>query len=210
MKRAQMILIALLAVYSLSILSIEFRTSQDYVRNYLTDIEGPVHFFAVNTSLSAFLLGSTALIFAINTLFLGDDRKARVFYITQTAVFVYLGMDDRFLFHEWLGGRLGISDAFVLAALGAVEGVLLLSLGDLKRRSFAVWWPLLAASAFFTIMTFIDGFLPSRLPLRLSAEDLCKTWGGFCFFLFALRICHSHIVALKQLASSAATESKVL
>ena len=65
MFRLGWIVIALLIAYSLALVGIEWCTSQDYVRNFVCDIDGPVPFYAVNTTLSVFLLWATALLFAI-------------------------------------------------------------------------------------------------------------------------------------------------
>ena len=44
------------------LVAIELQTSQDYVRQYFTDIRGDVFLYAVNTTLSTFLLAATALL----------------------------------------------------------------------------------------------------------------------------------------------------
>ena len=63
MKSLKLYLLTLLVAYTGALLSIEYRFGQDYVRNYFTDIKGPVRFYAVNTTLSAFLLWAIALLF---------------------------------------------------------------------------------------------------------------------------------------------------
>jgi hypothetical protein len=41
-----------------------------------------------------------------------------------------LGLDDRFLIHEYFGHIIGMNDAVILAALGLLEIALLLTWGD--------------------------------------------------------------------------------
>ena len=93
----------LLALYSAALIVVELRTSQDFVRNYFTDIEGPVPFFAVNTTISVFLLWSTALMFVVCLATIdgvSNETRIRWFFISQVVVFAYLGFDDRFIYEE--------------------------------------------------------------------------------------------------------------
>jgi hypothetical protein len=43
---------------------------------------------------------------------------------------------------------------------------------------------LLGVTLSFLVMTVVDGVVPAERVLRLSVEDLSKTWGGFFLFLF--------------------------
>src|SRR5262245_3158062 len=100
---------ALLALYSAALAGIELATSQDYVRNFFTDIERPVPFYAINTTLSVFLLWSTALVSVFAASFLenapGAMRVCR-FYLSKAAMFALMGFDDHFLVHEKVSYRL--------------------------------------------------------------------------------------------------------
>ncbi len=105
---------------------LELQFSQAYVRNYFTDISGPVRFYAVNTTLSTFLLFATALIFGVNIMCLdagSGERGKRIFYVSQVLVFLYLGMDERFGLHEWLGAVMGIRDAMIIFGWGFLEPI---------------------------------------------------------------------------------------
>ncbi|EDN67522.1 membrane protein [Beggiatoa sp. PS] len=55
----------LVAAYSIGLLLIEWQTSQLYVRQFVTDIQGDVFFYAINTTVSVFLLWATALLFGL-------------------------------------------------------------------------------------------------------------------------------------------------
>ena len=191
-----------LIVYSITLLSVEKHTSQDFVRNFFTDIEGPpgnpVFFYAINTSLSVFMLWSTALIFAVCLLCL-EQLKAQLergFYFSQIGLFVWLGFDDRFLVHEHLSHWVG--EGYIMISLVLLEIYFLITLGQLNKqpKSAVVY---LGMGAIFTgIMLVIDLFLPSQMVLRLSAEDLSKLWGTFFLFLFAWEILKYKIQQLRQ------------
>src|SRR5687767_3585699 len=113
MKVIRTAAIGCLLIYSTVLIGVELATSQDFVRNYFTDISGPVPFYAINTTLSVALLWATALLFVILIAY-SESRPElaheRWFYFSQAAVFTLLGSDDRFLLHEKLAYRLGIGD----------------------------------------------------------------------------------------------------
>lgn len=187
---------ALLAVYSAVLLGAELLTSQDYVRNFFTDIEGPVPFYAINTTLSVFLLWSTALVMLLAATFLEDVPGAvriRRFYMSQAPVFALMGFDDRFLVHEKLSFRLNTQDHYVLLVWVAVDLVLLALF--FRRRDFtpAQLGVLMAAAALFAVMLGVDVLMPERMVLRLSIEDLAKTWSAAFFFCFAWTSGLSHM-----------------
>ena len=100
MKLLRYVPLGLMVVYSLVLVTIELETSQAHVRHYFTDIEGPVRLYAINTTLSTFLLWASALIFCVVLRMIGGapgHHKERLFCISQVVVFGYLGADDRFL-----------------------------------------------------------------------------------------------------------------
>jgi hypothetical protein len=189
-----------LAVYSAGLLAIEWSTSQDFVRNFFTDIEGPVPFYAVNTTLSVFLLWTAAVLFLVAAACTADDRGAarwRRFFLSQVCVFAFLGMDDRFKFHEWSARHLGIGDHWVLMAVAVAEAALLVLLGGaLVWRSRSVLL-LGAGTALFGVMFLIDACFPHDMVLRLSLEDLAKTWSAALFCLWAWSLCSRSIDRLR-------------
>lgn len=185
-----------LALYSITIAVIEWRTSQFHVRSYLGDIttdDGPlpddVDFYLVNTTLSVFLLWTTALVFLITTQCITptmENIRYRRFLWSQVVVFVYLGFDDRFQVHEKVAFRVGdIPDDFVVGVVGLVEIGLLVafarSVGFVGRTRR---W-LIGAAVATMIMFVIDGYAPDDMRLRLSVEDLAKVWAGWFLVLFA-------------------------
>ena len=181
--------------YSAAILITEWRTSQDHVRLYLGDIDGPVFFYLINTSLSVFLLGATAVVFyAALRAFAREGGKAghewggslQPFLLSQIGIFSFLAFDDRFQFHEELAVRLGdIPDHFVLAAVAALEVVFLIRWAPhrLLFEKAGRWF--IAGTAGFAVMFAIDALGPEDGRLRLSAEDLVKTWAAWFFFVAA-------------------------
>ncbi|MCG8449621.1 MAG: hypothetical protein MI725_08585 [Pirellulales bacterium] len=180
--------IVVLALYSAVLLAIEWNHSQEYVREFFSDIIGPERFYAINTTLCVFLLGATALLFLVCLQVAQQDGatdKTRLFYISQVVVFAYLGFDDRFRVHEWLGEKLGTADHYYLMLVAVAEFVLLITIGRerLWLGNSRLW--LLLATVCFVVMIGVDALAPHDGFMRLSIEDLAKTWGCFFFFLFA-------------------------
>jgi len=198
-----LILLAVI-MYSCSLLWIEWSTSQVYVRHFFTDIKGDVLFYAVNTTLSAFVLWSIALLFGICLLFVDRAQQPREFFfcLSQIIMFTYLGVDERFLLHENLGRWLHRNDAYLLLGLGFIELSLLAWLGNIRQRSYKAQVFLISAAVLFAIMIFIDAILPSRLLFRLSLEDLTKLWAGLCLAFFAWEILLEKINRLKSIDES--------
>ncbi len=178
--------VVILAAYSAMLMGIEFRTSQETVRPYFTDIEGDVLFYAVNTTLSSFLLAGTALLLVFAASVVRESEgKQQAFFLSQAMMFAFLAFDDRFLLHERIGYRLGVEDHFVMAVWAAAE-IALLALFCRPAYVTAQMARLFGAGAgFFVVMFAIDAFIEADLPLRLSVEDLAKTWGGAMFLAFA-------------------------
>ena len=180
-----------LALYSAVLLTIELVTSQDYVHHFFTDIEGPVPFYAINTTLSVALLWGTALLFVVTAHTLRDvsgGEGVRRFALSQAAIFGFLGFDDRFKFHEEVGEWFGIGDHFVLATVALLEVAFLIWLAGPRVLQGRTSDFLRAAVALFALMFVIDALGPHDMRLRLSLEDLFKTWSGVCFFLFGWSI----------------------
>ena len=203
MKLLRLLLLALMAFYSLVLIVIELKKSQDHVRHYFTDIEGPVRLFAINTTLSVFLLWASALIFCVVLRVIqgipGQERE-RWFCLTQIAVFGYLGADDRFMLHERLSDVVPLHDTLILLIVGMFEAAALALWGDLPRRSGRARLYLVLAAILFLVMEAIDAFVPAELTLRLSFEDLTKVWAVFFLFLFSWEILDAHLSKLKEAA----------
>ncbi len=204
MTTSRSLILLAIIIYSCTLLWIEWSTSQDYVRNFFTDIKGDVLFYAVNTTLSAFILWSTALLFGICLLFVDRVQQPREFFfcLSQTIIFAYLGIDERFLLHENLGYWLHRNDAYLLLGLGFIELGLLTWLGNVRQRSHKAQVFLISAAVLFASMIFIDAKLPSRLLFRLSLEDLTKLWADLCLALFAWEILLEKINRLKSINES--------
>ena len=184
MKQACWTFFAALAAYSLMLLAIEAGTSQDFVRHYFSDIEDGRPFFAINTTLSTFLLvgASILLVFAATSGVVAMPREARLLMWTQAGMLAFLGFDDRFQLHEALAYRIGIGDHFIMATWAVIEAGLLLALARLDQipaRSFAL---VAVGCAFFAVMMLFDAVLAHDMFLRLSIEDLAKSWAAALFF----------------------------
>jgi len=190
----------LLFIYSITLLLIEWNTSQTYVRQFVTDIgQKEILFYAINTTFSTFLLWATALIFAICLVCIDPikQRQAYWFYWSQILMFIYLGFDERFLFHEKIGLWLGRNDAYLLLGIGLIELALLFGLGKLHQQPPRARYWLFGAAILFALMVIIDAKFPSQMVLRLSLEELTKLWAECCLILFAWEILREHLNQLK-------------
>ena len=196
----QVVFIIILGIYSAVLFLVEITISQEYARNFFTDIEGPARFYAINTTLSMFLLWATALIFIVNLLLIQEhnqQKTERNFYLSQIMIFGLLGFDDRFLVHEWFGNKLHIDDSLILFGISLVQVIILVTWGRMfLRKPYIIYLGLGAIS--FLIMVLVDGLFPDKMTGRLALEDLAKTWGGAFLFLFAWQICIDKIDLLKR------------
>ncbi len=201
MKLLRFAPLAVMALYSLVLVTIELRTSQDHVRHYFTDIEGPVRLYAINTTLSTFLLWASGLIFCVVLLVIRgvpDKQRERRFCWSQIAIFGYLGADDRFLLHERLSDIVPLHDTLILVVVGVFEVAALALWGDLPKRSRLARLCVLLAAVLFLAMAVIDAFVPSELTLRLTFEDLSKAWAAWFLFLFSWQILTARVVELQR------------
>lgn len=206
MKAVQVTCWILLVVYTALLVRVEATGTQEDVRHYVADITSrtavtgvnqPAALFGVNTTLCAALMWGSALLFLLCAAEQPGSavRTERLFYWSQAAVFLYLGCDERFQIHEKLGGLLHVNDAFILLALGCAELAILLTIGRRLIRNRAALLLLLAAGFMFGVMVMTDALLAPRMYMRLSIEDLSKTWASAFLFAFAwrlrLRACHA-------------------
>ena len=201
LRRLELVAFALLTVYTATLIYAEARFSQDFVRNYFSDVIGPRPFYAVNSVLSLSLMISTGVIFLINFILVDGLRgrgKAPLFYATQVVMFVYFALDELFMIHELVGLRFGVNDAFFILGLGIVEVILIVGIGELRTMGPRAKRLLYTAVVLFVCMWFIDAYAPKRAFLRLSLEDLFKLWAIVFFFMWALQICRERIDDLKR------------
>ena len=198
--------IAILVLYSAVLLFVEATGTQQDVRPFFSDIPRPSQpaLLGINTTRTAFLLCSTALVFTISLL-LGQRRglaaKTRFFYGSQVLVFLYLAVDERFMVHESIGNTLHIADWWALLAVGAAEACLVLWCGELRDRSVWTRIHLGVGIGFFVLMLLLDMLTPQDGTLRLSAEDLSKTWGATFLLFFAFGHLHQEADRLQGGAS---------
>ncbi|MFG0332346.1 MAG: hypothetical protein ACF8TS_03195 [Maioricimonas sp. JB049] len=198
-------ILVVFAAYSAALIITEWLTSQAYVRHFVTDIVGPVPLYAINTSLSVFLLWATALLFTVAAQLPTPQpgfAVPRWWLYSQAAVFTYLGADDRFLIHETVAEMLDIGDHYVLLGVAMAETLLLAVAfrnGWLKGATLIA---LGVASVLFAAMLGVDALAPHDLRLRLSIEDVLKTWGCLMFLRFGWLMLFSLV---DQLAVTPAT-----
>ena len=73
----------------------------------------------------------------------------------------------------------------MFAVIGLLEIGFLVFLGDLPSMPAAPRRWLGAAALLYGSSAILDMLEPEGLYIRLALEDLPKTWGGVCLFLFA-------------------------
>lgn len=185
---------ALLAAYSLWLFGLEMSSSQAQVRPYFSDIGSEMALFGVNTTLSVALLAGAALLL----LFAGTAGnrqldRGRLFLMSQAALFAFLAADDRFQLHERIAWRLGIRDHYVTLAWAVAELGLLVALWRPTLHPLRVTFLFLAGGALFMVSFLVDALAGTDTWLRLSAEDLAKTWGAAMFFYFGWEVARFHL-----------------
>jgi len=194
---------AALGGYTLALLLFEWRTSQEAVRFFFQDIYGDTLLKGLNTTICVAFLWGACLLFGVTAWCCrqrsGQEREG-LFAISQVLVFFYLACDDRFQIHERIGRQLGVEDAYILVGVGLIEVLLLWRLGGFGRRAVTQRRTVLLAGGLFAAMAFVDAVLPSGLRLRLSVEDLLKTWSCAALLLFAWQTCRTQIAALASAA----------
>jgi len=203
----RIVLFSLLVLYSFTLLYVEWRFGQPVVRHFFTDINdlhrSPIPhfpFYGINTTLCAWTLWATALLFAVGLSVINTTREwgEKRFFILQIIFFAYFGFDDRFMVHESL-----YKGDLLLLGLGFIELYCLVFWGQLSTRPRRALIYLYAGIAWAGVMFSVDFLLPSRLPLRY----LAKLWGIVCLFFFAWEILMVKIATLQgtQAESNAPT-----
>lgn len=176
----------LLIIYSAFIIVNELLYGQQHVRQYLTDIKGDVHLYAINTTLTTLFLVLIAYNFFLCIMYGRKNEKSHLpLFVIQALIFIYLAMDERFMLHEGIGYYLGINDAFLLGAIGLTELIVLYYYKELKFEWTIKSVSLYLGGMFFGIMVLIDAFGSADGKLRLSLEDLSKTWAIFFLFIYS-------------------------
>ena len=190
---------AVLTAYTAALLVTELNTSQDFVRHYFSDIEDGRPFFAVNTTLSTFLLLGSALLLVFAATCERDGGRAppaawRLAW-GQAVLFAFLAFDDRFQLHEALAYRLDIADHYVMACWAALELAVLAAFARLRVVPLRSGLLFAAATGCFVLMMGFDALVPHAMPMRLSIEDLAKSWAAALYFASAWYFARYHLGA---------------
>lgn len=178
--------ILLLIIYSIFIITNEFLFGQSHVREYLTDIKGDVILFGINTTLTTLfsvLIAYNFFLCIVN--YKKSEKSFLPFLVIQTALFLYLAIDERFMIHEKIGDYLGFNDAILLASIGLFELIILYHYKELNWQKTVKSYTLYLGGLFFGIMILIDAFGDTNGKLRLSFEDLSKIWAIFFLYIYS-------------------------
>ena len=199
-KAATWIFFGSLAIYSAILVGVEANTSQDFVRHYFSDIDGGRPFFAINTTLSTMLLASAGVLLIFTACAGHPDLPAKTTFLlwSQAGMLGFLAFDDRFQLHEALAYRLNIGDHFIMTAWAVIEAVFILAFARRAQIPLKAFAFVAVGGAFFMLMMLFDAILPHDMFLRLSIEDLAKSWAAACFFGAAWCLARFHIGIVAQ------------
>ena len=206
-------LLALLMAYSVTLVIVECRYGQEFVRGYFSDISSGKDFpllssalFGINTTITVSMLTGVALLFLVSlggAAHIGDSRRRLIFAWSQVFFFLYVACDERLLIHERLGQLLQIQDTLILAAIGGLELALLFGPGRLLHQPWRLKVWLVPMAVCYGMMLVVDGWFPPLMPARLAIEDLLKTWAIVFLLAYAWRYCMNEIqIARKRSALS--------
>lgn len=163
MIRLRFLLPVLLGIYSIALLVVEWRTSQDYVRNYFTDIKGEVFFHAVNTTLSAGMLAGSGLLFLFAAVHAVREQRQKWLFGGQALFCLWSAFDDRFSVHEATAGALGTGDGYLMASVALANAAWYLALFRPRDFNWRMAKLLVGAAAFYVVMLAFDTSLPDRM-----------------------------------------------
>lgn len=184
-----------LGAYSALLLATEAATSQDFVRHYFSDIDGGRPFFAINTTVSTMFLACAAILLVFAACSARPNTPARTLFLLwgQAGLLAFLAFDDRFQLHEALAYRLEIGDHFIMLGWAGLELGLLLAAArrDQIPLSTFLWTGL--GAGFFVLMMVFDALVPHDMIMRLSIEDLAKSWAAAFFLASAWTFARFHI-----------------
>lgn len=205
-KKLRVLGFSLLVGYTAVMAAVGFFMPHGQLRYFMTDIEcahtefAAVPLYAVNTTLSVFLLWAGAVLFAMSWRCLRLKElggKEEVFLVSQALIFFYLGCDDRFLIHEALSETIGMKDVLFFGFLGMLELFFLVYFGRILERSRRVQIDVFLAGFFFGIMFMTDVFVSYTFSMHLALEDLAKLWSAVFLFKFSWDTCAEKIWMLK-------------
>ncbi|AKJ64867.1 hypothetical protein [Kiritimatiella glycovorans] len=191
-----------LIMYTVALFAVEKFTSFETVYHFMTDIKGPVPYYAINTSLSTFFLGAASLLFLFQwsaTPRSGRRDRRALFALGQCYLFAFLALDDRLMAHEHFAWITGIHEIFWFGSAALAEAALVLLLADVAK------WPRRAVHCFvgavgaFGIMMLTDLFVPRMLLWRICFEDLAKLWAAALLFMFAWELTLERITLRREL-----------
>ena len=195
----------MMGLCSVALLLMDVRLGQESVRGIFSDIVPGTDYwlpyqalFGINTTLTVCMLTGISLLFLFCA-GLGRHMSIRGahmgFLWFQALFFLYLACDERLLIHEKIGSLLSINDAIWILALGVVELLVLVFIGDVVRLPWRIKGWLLAAATGFSIMVCVDALFPSQMPGRLALEDLSKTWAIIFLLIYAWQYCTDFIIS---------------
>lgn len=163
-------------------------------RDPLAVAEGEVYWGALsNLGVLIWFAGAAVALFAALLLRNVSDDKARVRFLVAIATLTaFLTLDDLFMFHERIWGRLTGLDEIVLYAIYAAVTLAIFVQGR-KAIAEAPSLGLGISLLFFVLSLVFDKLDGSLLPMHFLFEDGAKFVGVACWTLFICQFSHHHV-----------------
>ena len=152
----------ILIAYSILLISFDWQHGQAAVRPYFSDIPSSPFSFGINT-LSFFLIWCCAFLFYLSTLYI-EDKKLLICCLYVCTVFFYLGLDDRFMFHERISAITGRNDIWSILLAGVFFSLMVIYLFVRGKLSYQSIKYLFYASICFFLWFVFDVFLSITMP----------------------------------------------
>ena len=182
---------AALLGYTAALIGLEWSAGGAAVRPYLEDPALVPRFAAVNTAFSTGLLWAAAVLFLgalrVGTALGNPGLREKAFLVFQFLFFLGLGLDERFRLVPGVAQNLGVSEVLLYVGVGSAEIIALVWLGRVPSGPRLQTSFVLGGIVAFAAALAGDLLLAPDFPLRRTAEDLPKVWGGACLVLFAWR-----------------------
>lgn len=192
--------LVLVSAYCLTLLLTEYFTSTEYAQNFFTEIEGPVMFYGLNTTFTSFFLLATSLIFVLALVMERHQDytpEYTKFFFSQFLIFLYIGLTDRFCFHQIFAFETPFVEALTYSIIFGVFLLTYLTWGLNFLKHPKISTNLFLSLLFFLFTAILDSLHLKQIPLATSLTGITKALSCIFIFLFAWDIVLLQIQQLK-------------
>lgn len=192
--------LSIVTAYCLGLVITEWLTSPQYVENFFTEIRGPVMLYGINTTFSSFFLLATSMMFVLALVMERNQDytpEYTRFFFAQFIIFFYIGMNDRFYFHEIFALKTPIIEALTYSILFGILLLIYLTWGLNFLKHPKISSNLFLALLFFLFTAILDTLHTVAIPFHASLVGITKTLSCVFIFLFSWDIVFLQIQQLK-------------